>query len=134
MEVKCPYCNTQAEKVTGNIMYPHREDLYHLLFWRCVPCNAQVGTHKGSDGIPFGKLANKEDRLARQLAHTRFDALWKFGRIPHRGTAYSMLAEHMGMTKEECHIGNFNQEQCKKVQEFCDKWNKTENKPYYTFS
>lgn len=119
MKVICHYCNKEAEKVTGSVMYPHREDLSHLIFWRCVPCKAHVGTHKQTDGIPLGKLANEADRMARRLAHSRFDLLWRVKKMP-RSLAYQLLSAHMGMTREQCHIGNFTKEQCDKVERFCD--------------
>ena len=37
------------------------------------------------------------------------------------GKFYRWLREQMGMTAEECHIGRFDKEQCKKVIEICTK-------------
>ena len=48
--VDCDYCQKPAELVTGATIYPHRNDLAHLRFWRCVPCEAYVGCHKAGDG------------------------------------------------------------------------------------
>lgn len=124
MKVICPYCNRNAERVSGRTMHPHREDLQDRMFWRCVPCHAYVGTHKNSGIVPLGTLANEEDRMARRLAHTRFDMLWKISTPPiSRGLAYKLLAAHMKLPINECHIGKFNKEQCDKVQKFCDMYN-----------
>lgn len=51
---------------------------------------------------------------ARAVAHDVFDALWKSGRMS-RTQAYSALAQHMRMTKDQCHIQRFNVNQCIEV-------------------
>jgi len=59
--MKCDYCQQQAKLVTGDIIYPHRPDLYSKKIWHCEPCRAWVGTHKGTVK-PLGRLANAELR------------------------------------------------------------------------
>lgn len=113
--MKCPYCGNEAELTTGYKVYPHRPDLADLKVWACFPCEAWVGTHKNSPThAPLGRLANPELRKAKMAAHAAFDPWWKSGRMS-RHKAYRLLAEKMGLTKEQAHIGMFDVEQCKQV-------------------
>ncbi len=114
----CPYCGGPAEKVGGAVIYPHRGDLYDRFFWRCVPCKAYVGCHKQT-GKPLGRLANQKLREARLKAHEALDRLWKT-QIPEemgaqRSRTYKWLSRTLGIPKEKCHIGMFDEAQCKAV-------------------
>lgn len=114
MTVTCPYCNAEARLTTGDYIYPHRQDLAHRKFWVCWPCDAYVGTHKGTDQ-PLGTMANAELRKARRAAHDAFDPLWD--RTMARNQAYAWLANAMGLPKKETHIGMFDVDQCRRVVE-----------------
>jgi hypothetical protein len=115
--MKCPYCGNEAELTTGSKVYPRRPDLASLKIWACMPCDAWVGTHKNSlMNAPLGRLANAELRKAKMAAHAAFDPYWKSGHIT-RHKAYKMLAERMGLSKAEAHIGMFDVDQCRKVVE-----------------
>lgn len=121
MSVVCPYCHHDAELVTGKAIYPHRPDLFHKWFWRCQPCRAWVGCHpknpkdKTDNGTrPLGRLANAELRKAKQAAHSVFDPLWKSGTIP-RAKAYKWLADTLGISRDNCHIGMMDVDGCKAV-------------------
>ena len=139
----CPYCGDHAKLVTGEDLYPHREDLFHLKFWRCAPCDAYVGCHRAgawaihegqqveSDGtLPLGRLANRELRIAKSQVHQVFDPIWKlfhewrahpaFDRHAkydkqRRTLLYKWLAREMGIPLDACHIGMFDLEQCRKA-------------------
>lgn len=113
-EVYCPYCSNKAEIKTGKDIYPHRPDLAHRVFFACMPCGAWVGTHESSQK-PFGRLANKELRKLKSQAHNAFDALWRDYKIMSRRRAYKWLAGRMQIKPKWCHIGQFNEEQCRKV-------------------
>ena len=115
--VVCPYCNMEANKVSGEFMYPHRPDLYHLSFYYCDYKHeaAYVGTHK--DGKPYGTLADAATRVARNKAHRSFDRLWK-EKLVTRNQAYSLLTKHMNITPELTHIGMFNVEQAAIAEQF----------------
>lgn len=114
-ELHCPYCGNKAELTTGEVLYPHRPDLFPFKFWACLPCDAWVGTHKNSkDHKPLGRMANAELRKAKRAAHASFDPWWHSGYM-NRREAYSRLAELMGLAVEDTHIGMFDVEQCKKV-------------------
>ncbi|EIC84043.1 zinc-finger-containing protein [Serratia sp. M24T3] len=118
-EVVCDYCGKTAAFVTGRKIYPHRPDLSLLHFYQCEPCKAYVGCHKGSNGVPLGRLANAELRAAKSKAHAAFDPIWK-GRSMSRGSAYSWLAKSLGIPQQECHIGMFNIEMCEQVVIACE--------------
>ena len=123
MKPKCPYCAADAELVTGAEIYPHRDDLDELRFWRCAPCAAYVGCHKAGNGYgdgtrPFGRLANAELRRAKTQAHAVFDLLWKTRRMTRR-KAYSWLAGELGMPVEQVHIGEFDEALCMRVVQAC---------------
>lgn len=116
-EVLCDYCHQPAEAVTGEEVYPHREDLFHLKFYVCEPCDARVGCHVKT-GKPYGRLANAQLRRAKCEAHESFDKLWKgSGRVMSRPEAYRWLAEVLDIDQDEAHIGKFDEETCRKVVE-----------------
>jgi len=114
--VKCPYCRKPAELVGGNVIYPHREDLYHLYFYLCPPCNSYVGCHKKTKK-PLGSLANENLRNLRSQAHSAFDPIWK-GKMS-RSDGYSWLARNLDMDPEKCHIGLMGPKLCRKVIKLC---------------
>lgn len=119
MRVTCDYCHRDAMLVTGNVIYPHRPDLYALKFWQCEPCDAYVGCHKAGKGQgdgtkPLGRLANAELRRAKSDAHAAFDPLWKSRRMKRR-EAYAWLAAQLGISVNNCHIGMFDVDGCRAV-------------------
>jgi len=110
--VTCPYCDASAELVKGNVIYPYREDLYHLNFYLCRHYShepAYVGCHKGTS-VPLGRLADTELRQWKSAAHRAFDPIWrpKLGeKQMSRKKAYAWLARQLNIPKKECHIGMF---------------------------
>lgn len=115
----CPYCNQESELVDGTVMYPHRPDLSSLLFYLCHNCEASIGCHKGTSR-PLGRLANKELRQYKMKAHAEFDPLWQDGSMT-RTQAYELLAKEMQLNPDDCHIGMFDVDDCKKVIEIAAK-------------
>ena len=124
--VKCDYCDRPARLVTGNVIYPHRPDLFVKKFWQCSPCGAHVGCHPaqtkrqkgmGDGSVPMGRLANAELRKAKQAAHAAFDPLWltSADRRGARAEAYAWLSEAIGMSAANCHIGMFDVDACRAV-------------------
>ena len=116
----CPYCKGKTELVTGDVIYPHRTDLYKKYFWICKPCDAYVGTHPGTDK-PLGRLADENLRSAKRRAHAAFDPLWKSGKMT-RKQAYQWLADQMQIAVEDCHIGWFDERLCLEVIEHSWKY------------
>ena len=118
LQVICPYCGTAAKLVDGRAIYPHRPDLSSKQFWQCKPCAAYVGCHAQGDGTkPFGRLANAELRRAKKDAHFAFDRLWMNAKNRRRArvASYAWLADAMGLTVDECHIGEMDVQQCERV-------------------
>lgn len=113
----CAYCGNEAVLVTGDALYPTRPDLYQNHFYRCDPCQAHVGCHPGTTN-PLGRLANAELRKAKMDAHAIFDLLWRTGKRSRR-QAYAWLAHELGIDISQCHIGEFDLEQCRRVVEIC---------------
>jgi hypothetical protein len=119
---ECPYCKKPAECATGADIYLHRPDLSEKKFFVCRPCHAYVGCH-ASTGKPLGRLANAELRKLKMAAHAVFDPLWKNGCFS-RSAAYAWLSDALGISPDECHIGMFDEEQCRKVVDVCAAWAK----------
>ena len=113
----CPYCVGKPELVGGDVIYPHRPDLYEKRFYLCRPCNAYVGCYPGTTN-PLGRLANAELRKAKNTAHAAFDPLWMTGK-QKRKEAYAWLASQIGVDVKDCHIGMFDVEVCRRVVEVC---------------
>lgn len=121
LTVVCPYCNQGAELVTGKTLYPHRPDLYEKYFWWCKKDEAYVGTHVNSARHhPLGRLANAQLRTLKQKVHALFDPLWKKGAMK-RKEAYKKLAAGMGIAPSNCHIGMFDESQCRLALEVLGK-------------
>ena len=114
--IPCP-CGQTAALVTGDVIYPHRPDLNSKNFYLCE-CGRYVGCHPGSTD-PLGTPADKPTRQARGAAHYVFDRLWKKEGMS-RNRAYAWLANEMGIDVDDCHIGQFDEAQCKLVVELCD--------------
>lgn len=118
MKVICPYCDKPARLVGGAQIYPHREDLWHRKFYVCNPCDARVGCH--NDTVkPYGRLANATLREARGRAHDLFDPLWR-GPGLRRNSGYAWMAEVMGLTRQQAHIGMFDLDQCNRLIEIIE--------------
>jgi hypothetical protein len=114
----CPYCGKMSVQVSGREIYPHRPDLFSKVFYRCAPCDAYVGCHPATDK-PMGRLANAELRAAKLNAHRAFDPLWRSGGKTRR-SAYTWLSKKLGIPQEECHIGMFDIDTCRKVVSVCN--------------
>jgi len=112
----CRYCGQPARLVGGGEIYPHRPDLVDLKFWRCEPCDAWVGVHKGTED-PFGILAKAQLRKLKRQVHAAFDPIWKGGSMS-RTEAYRWLRKGLGLSKWECHVGMFDEDRCKAALSF----------------
>lgn len=123
----CPYCTVPAELVTGDKIYPNLPDLKDKLFWRCLPCMAWTGTHKGTKRA-LGRLSNLKLRRLKRRAHRAFDPLWErkikmgFAKAFARNKAYEWLAGELGIEVDKCHIGHFDEEMCERVIAICEKY------------
>lgn len=106
-------------------------------FYRCErypSCKGTIGSHP--DGSPVGVPGTEADKAARILAHDAIDPIWRNcmseyrepGKLSNgallkiaRRRVYSWLAYKLGgLTEDECHIGNFDAEQCEAVIRICE--------------
>ena len=104
----CPDCGHEM----------HLIDTRKGRFYSCTSfprCRVTHGCHP--DGSPMGVPGDRKTRDARMRAHAIFDLLWKSGRMD-RHMAYKNLAGYMRLSDEECHIGMFNEKQCRRVEKF----------------
>ncbi len=107
---QCHYCNIPAELVKGNVIYPHRSDLFDKNFWYCENCGAYVGCHNGSK-LQKGFLANTELRKLRIECHRLFDKTWSNKK--ERDKNYRKLGKSMGINHKQLHFGYSNEKECK---------------------
>lgn len=130
----CPYCKAAAKLVSGDEIYPYLKDSNKLNFWRCDPCDAHVGCHKGTLQ-PLGTPAKAELRRERMSLHLDvIDPLWKTAaRLPcydgkrernasaitraARDRTYAWMAERLGLSPLETHVGKFDLETCKRARD-----------------
>lgn len=114
MDLFCVHCQrvVSAEVVKGDVIYPHREDLYEKVFCRCPTCGNYVGCHK--DGRPLGTIPTPELRKARNFVHSVIDAYWLPTRdVKRRKFLYTELSKELGI---EYHTGSLNSvQECKKA-------------------
>lgn len=126
--VQCPYCRKPAKfHLSSEVIYHGRD---YGPVYVCHPCRAWVGAHRDSL-LPMGRLANATLRRWKQDAHRAFDPLWRnlqaaypeydsYLAIPKhmrniaRSRAYAWLAHFMGLSQQDCHIGMFDDEQCRR--------------------
>jgi|SRR5882672_9670920 len=107
----CPYCGKEPEYVDSKTIYGQSYGMIYL----CRPCDAYVGTHKRWPKKALGRLANKELREYKKLAHTAFDPLWQKGIFESRNDAYGWLSDFLELPLEYTHIGMFGVYTCKKL-------------------
>jgi DNA-directed RNA polymerase subunit RPC12/RpoP len=111
----CQYCGFEAVFVDSSEVYGKSYGMIYL----CRRCGAYVGVHKGTKK-PKGILANAELREWKKRAHAAFDPHWMGHHRGQRDAAYAALARVMGKSKRDCHIGEFDVEDCRKVMEACE--------------
>lgn len=123
----CPECGKKAEFLSDSA--PIYNGRNHGPLYVCTPCDTRVGCHKNST-IPLGSMAGKRLRQVRQDTHDAFDPIWKDECWPKgenapkkRTAAYKWLAGRMGIDEvAECHIGWFDEEQCKRAIHFSKRY------------
>lgn len=135
----CDYCKNPAELWRwGHEHYPYGRNYGRV--WGCKPCAAWVGCHPKGNGMhpestPLGRLANAELRMLKQQAHAAFDRLWqakwKQGtkKFTARRAGYAWLAQQLGISVDDCHIGMFDDAQCRSVIEICRPFHRENRRP-----
>lgn len=92
--------DVQARLTDGAEIYPLREDLNSLPFWKCDDCHNFVGCHyKSADRTrPLGCIPTQDIRNARTHIHRLLDPLWKSGTYRRRDL-YSEIGRKLGVRK-----------------------------------
>lgn len=90
-------CKIEARLTDGGEIYPHRQDLKGLPFWKCDGCGNYVGCHhKTKDKTkPLGNIPTKELRNARQHIHKILDPMWQSGKFK-RSQLYEAISAVVG--------------------------------------
>jgi hypothetical protein len=95
----CCECERKIQPIfiTGETVYPNRNDLYHLPFWQCTTCFNFVGCHHKTTNPtnPLGSIPNKEIKEARKEIHKILDPLWKNGSF-NRKKLYRIISDKIG--------------------------------------
>lgn len=108
----CPFCGSSVSLVDSTKVYGRSYGLIYLCD-SYPTCDTRVGCHPGTV-TPLGTLANAELRRWRNRTHSKFDPLWKSGRMS-RKAAYKWLSQQLGLPKSQTHIGMFDKEQCQRA-------------------
>ena len=94
--IYCCLCETTKERrlTDGKEIYPHRQDLHDLFFWKCDDCGNYVGCHKGTQ-TPLGNIPTQALKKARREIHKILDPIWKNKQMTRR-TVYKELSKNLG--------------------------------------
>lgn len=99
MQIYCCGCSEEVEArlTNGKEIYPHREDLAQLPFWKCDVCGNYVGCHHKTKNrtTPLGCIPTPEIKKARMAIHAVIDPLWKSGAIS-RNNLYRKISNRCG--------------------------------------
>lgn len=99
MNIFCCACQTDVEArlTDGAEIYPHRNDLAKLPFWKCDTCGNYVGCHHKTRTRtnPLGNIPTAELRKARNKIHEILDPIWKSGKMK-RVEVYAALTDKLG--------------------------------------
>lgn len=110
---RCIECGGHSHLTNGGEIYPHRDDLKHLNFYKCR-CGAYVGCHKGTN-TPLGFPAGPETRKLRGKVRKVLDPHWKLisvGRKKAREDVYAWLSMRMKLPSKYAHVAKFDKHQC----------------------
>jgi hypothetical protein len=104
MKVYCCGCKTDinARLTSGGEIYPHRNDLAKLPFWKCDRCTNYVGCHRGTHK-PLGVIATPELMGARRRIHQLLDPIWQSGKISRR-KLYQKISDELGYSYHTAQI------------------------------
>lgn len=97
--IYCCACgrDVAARLTCGAEIYPHREDLSNLPFWRCDTCGNFEGCHHKTKNptAPLGCIPTPELREARKKLHRLIDPIWQSGRMG-RSELYEAISREVG--------------------------------------
>lgn len=121
-EIYCCGCATkvQARLTDGAEIYPHRDDLRGLPFWKCDKCGNHVGCHHKTKERtrPLGCIPTPEIRAARKRVHALTDPLWQSNRI-RRAELYAEIGKRIGRKHHTANIRSLEEADkiCRAVEE-----------------
>lgn len=117
----CPYCGAETEYRSSEGIYQEYTCMLHV----CNDCDAHVGCIPGSDQS-MGMLAKKGLRNLRIECHKVYDPLIDakvnqsgVKRKQAQAEGRKWLSSYLDIEIECCHIGYFDEEQCRRVIEKC---------------
>ena len=89
--------DVEARLTNGEEIYPHRDDLHTLPFWKCDQCGNFVGCHHKTKNPtkPLGCIPTPEIKEARKRVHKILDPIWESGRI-RRKELYAAISASLG--------------------------------------
>lgn len=97
--IRCCGCGgkIEARLTDGSEIYPHRDDLHSLPFWKCDTCGNFVGCHHKTKNRtqPLGCIPTPELKKARQHIHRLLDPIWQNGKMK-RADIYAKISERVG--------------------------------------
>jgi zinc-finger-containing domain len=112
--LRCPICGSGTKEMTETQIYGREYKGVKMIACENYPkCNSYVGTHKDT-GIPLGRLADHELRIARKEAHDVFDRLWKLAHMT-RQQAYEELSSQLDLDPYLTHFAYFSKDTCLKA-------------------
>lgn len=122
MKIYCCGCQKDVSPrlTDGREIYPHRDDLFSLPFWKCDGCGNYVGCHhKTKDRTrPLGNISTPSIRTERQKIHKILDPLWKSVQYD-RKEVYKIISKKLGY---EYHTGEIKTvEEAKRVYKIVEK-------------
>ena len=110
----CHLCGGQVECCENKVIYGRNFGDWPWIY-RCSSCGARVGLHPFT-AIPLGTLADDRTREARIAAKAVFQD-WRENHRLDRSEAYAALAKEMGIPRNECHFGWFDEARCGEARE-----------------
>lgn len=120
INIKCPYCGSQAYLRPASVVYGDRTDDAGAKLYVCArypACDAYVTAHKDTL-LPMGTLADRNLRRKRMEAHAALSRLIDSG-LMTRKQAYRWLQTQFGLPESEAHIAKFSELRCQKVIDLC---------------
>jgi len=97
--IYCCACRKDIEAylTNGAEVYPHREDLKDIPFWKCPTCGNHVGCHVKTDKPtdPLGYIPTPVIAQWRRLIHAKMDPLWQSGAWTRRAV-YAWMTQQLG--------------------------------------
>jgi hypothetical protein len=121
----CVECGGMGRMISGDVLLPSRPTAKGRMYYRC-DCGAWTSCHQGT-AIAAGRPGSPRTRYLRGKAHEAFDAIW--GREADRSAkgygyartrAYKWLARELGLSADDCHIGQMTAELCEQVIALCN--------------